>query len=71
MKEMRHQLSGQPAHLFSPEPPRGSPASNWIPTVPGRAWFTYFRLYAPLPPYFDQSWTLPDIEEDGIAGAGQ
>ena len=48
--------------VFAPEPPKGSPESNWIPTVPGRAWFTYFRLYAPLQPYFDASWKLPDIE---------
>ena len=46
----------------APEPPSGAPESNWIPSVPGRAWFTYFRLYAPLAPYFDASWKLPDIE---------
>jgi hypothetical protein len=48
--------------VFAPEPPKGSPESNWIPTVPRRAWFTYFRLYAPLEPYFDASWDLPDIK---------
>lgn len=48
--------------VFSPEPPIDSPESNWLPTVPGRAWFTYFRLYAPLQPYFDGSWKLPDIK---------
>ncbi len=48
--------------VFGPEPPTDSPESNWIPTAPGRAWFTYFRLYAPLQPYFDASWKLPDIE---------
>ncbi len=47
--------------VFAPEPPTGSPESNWIPTAPGRAWFAYFRLYAPLQPYFDASWKLPDI----------
>jgi hypothetical protein len=36
---------------------------NWIPTVPGKAWFAYFRLYAPLQPYLDATWALPDIEE--------
>jgi hypothetical protein len=29
---------------------------NWIPTVPDKAWFAYFRLY-------DRSWKLPDIEQ--------
>jgi hypothetical protein len=35
---------------------------NWIPTIPGKGWFTYFRLYAPTEPYFDRSWKLADIE---------
>jgi hypothetical protein len=35
---------------------------NWIPTIPGKAWFAYFRLYGPLQAYFDRSWKLPDIE---------
>lgn len=48
--------------VFAPEPPTDSPESNWVPTTPGRAWFTCFRLYAPLKPYFDASWKLPDIE---------
>ena len=47
---------------FGPQPPKDAPESNWLPTVPGRAWFTYFRLYAPTQPYFDASWKLPDIE---------
>jgi hypothetical protein len=46
---------------FGPTAPKGEAEKNWIPTVPGRAWFTYFRLYAPLQPYFDASWELPDI----------
>jgi hypothetical protein len=48
--------------IFSPQPPADAPKSNWIPTAPERAWFTYFRLYGPLQPYFDASWKLPDIE---------
>jgi hypothetical protein len=36
--------------------------NNWIPTIPGKGWFTYFRLYAPTEPYFDRSWKLADIE---------
>ncbi len=46
---------------FGPKPPKGF-EKNWIPTVEGRSWFTYFRLYAPLEGYFDQSWPLPDIK---------
>ncbi len=46
---------------MGPTPPAGF-ARNWIPTIPGKAWFAYFRLYGPLQPYFDRSWKLPDIE---------
>jgi hypothetical protein len=35
---------------------------NWIPTVPGKSWFAYFRLYEPTEAYFDRSWPLPDFE---------
>ena len=35
---------------------------NWIPTVKGRAWFAYFRFYAPLEGFLERSWKLPDIE---------
>jgi hypothetical protein len=45
-----------------PKPPTGS-ENNWIPTEPGRAWFSYIRLYGPLEAYFDQSWPLPDFEQ--------
>ena len=37
--------------------------NNWIPTMSGRAWFAWFRLYAPLQGYFDKTWLLPDIEK--------
>ncbi len=47
---------------YGPEAPEGK-EQNWIPTVPGRAWFTYFRFYSPTEPYFDRSWVLPDIEK--------
>jgi hypothetical protein len=46
---------------FAPTAPNGF-ERNWIPTVPGKAWWTAFRLYAPLQPYFDKSWPLPNIE---------
>jgi hypothetical protein len=45
---------------FAPVKPQG--AANWVQTVPGKSWFTIFRLYGPLKPWFDQSWKLPDIE---------
>ena len=47
---------------FGPKAPAGKPETNWIKTIPGKGWFTYFRLYGPTQPYFDRSWVLPDIE---------
>ena len=47
---------------FGPTAPAGKPESNWIKTLPGKGWFTYFRLYGPTQPYFDRSWVLSDIE---------
>jgi hypothetical protein len=37
--------------------------SNWIPTVAGKSWFAYFRLYEPTETYFDKSWPLGDFEK--------
>ena len=45
---------------FGPEAPTGS-AQNWIQTTPGKGWFTLFRFYGPLEPFFDQSWKPDDI----------
>ena len=41
---------------FGPEAPTGagSHARNWIQTTPGKGWFTLFRFYGPLEPFFDQ-----------------
>ncbi len=46
---------------FGPNAPAGK-ESNWIRTVPGKGWFTLFRLYGPLQAWFDRSWTPDDIE---------
>ena len=48
---------------FGPECPRKGYEKNWVKTVPGEGWFTYFRFYAPTQPYFDGTWQLPDIEK--------
>ncbi|MFZ0092098.1 MAG: DUF1254 domain-containing protein [Solirubrobacteraceae bacterium] len=45
---------------FGPDEPARGP-SNWVQTIPGRHWFSYFRFYGPLKPYFDRSWKLGDI----------
>ncbi|WP_145433121.1 DUF1254 domain-containing protein [Lacipirellula limnantheis] len=45
-----------------PKAPTGQ-EGNWVETVPGRAWFSYFRLYGPKKEHFDGSWVLPDFEK--------
>jgi hypothetical protein len=61
VKDLQKNQDGSVDLYFGPNAPTGKD-SNWIPTVPDRAWFAYLRLYAPLEPYFDKSWPLPDIE---------
>ena len=46
-----------------PNKPAGDKAKNWIQTVPGKAWFPYFRLYSPKQAFLDKSWILPDIKK--------
>jgi len=46
---------------FGPEPPAGK-ESNWVPTVPGKGWFTVLRLYGPLEPWFDRTWRPGEIK---------
>jgi len=43
-----------------PTAPAGFEA-NWIPTAPGKSWFSYFRFYEPTETYFDKSWPLGDF----------
>ncbi len=50
---------------FGPEVPEGAPESNWLRTVPGKGWFTLFRLYSPTEPFFDRSWRPGDFEKIG------
>jgi hypothetical protein len=45
---------------LGPSAPRGE-ESNWIATIPGRAWFAYFRVQEPLPSFFARQFDLPDF----------
>ena len=47
---------------FGPRAPQGF-EQNWIPTLAGKAWFPYFRLYGPTEAHFDRRWILPNIEK--------
>ena len=46
---------------IGPAAPEGF-EQNHMPTVDDEGWFVYFRLYAPLEPWFDKTWSLPDFE---------
>jgi len=59
--DLRKNADGSVDIYMGPTAPQGF-ESNWIPTAPGRGWFTLFRLYAPTEAYFDKSWALPSIE---------
>jgi hypothetical protein len=61
-EDMDKNADGSVDIYLSPTAPKGH-EKNWIQTVPGRAWYTYLRLYGPLEPYYDRSWVLPDIEQ--------
>jgi hypothetical protein len=47
---------------FGPgEAPEGM-ENNFVKTNADEGFFVYLRLYAPTEPYFERSWSLPDIE---------
>ena len=60
--DLRTNRDGSVDIYCGPTAPAGF-EQNWIPTVPGKNWFAYFRFYQPTEPYFDRSWPLPDFEK--------
>jgi hypothetical protein len=60
--DLRKNEDGSVDIYTGPEAPAGF-EKNWIPTVPGKNWFAYFRFYQPTEAYFDRSWPLPDFEQ--------
>ena len=61
-EDVRKTDDGSTPIFIGPTAPKGW-ENNWIKSVPGRAWFSYFRFYGPTEPFFDQSWKLPQVEE--------
>lgn len=59
--DLRKNADGSVDIYCGPKAPVGF-EKNWIPTVPGKNWFSYFRFYQPTEAYFDRSWPLPDFE---------
>ena len=57
------QINAEGSHdlYFGPAAPDGH-AANWVQTLPEKSWFALFRLYGPLQPWFDHTWTLNEFE---------
>jgi hypothetical protein len=59
--DLKYNDDGSVDLYFGPTCPRAGYENNWVKTMPGEGWFTYFRFYAPTQPYFDGTWQLPDF----------
>jgi hypothetical protein len=60
--DLKKNADGSVDIYCGPDSPAGF-ETNWIPTVPGKSWFAYFRFYEPTAAYFDKSWPLGDFEK--------
>ncbi len=58
---LRREDDGSVVLTFAPQPPDDQDI-NWIPTRADSRFEVLCRFYGPQPPFFDQTWTLPDIE---------
>jgi len=45
---------------FAPQPPSEN-ETNWLQTIPGKSWFTIFRVYGPLDPWINKTWRPGEI----------
>ena len=46
---------------FGPRPPKGF-EKNWLETIPGKGWFTVFRMFSPLQAWIDKTWRPSEID---------
>jgi len=61
-QELVKSADGSVDLYVGPKAPTGF-ERNWIPTVAGKAWFPYFRLYGLTEQHFNREWILPDFEK--------
>jgi hypothetical protein len=61
MQQLKRNADGSVDLYVGAKAPAGF-ESNFMKTVGDDGWFVYFRLYAPLQPFFDKSFALPDFE---------
>ncbi|QIG46798.1 DUF1254 domain-containing protein [Nordella sp. HKS 07] len=60
VQKLKTDADGSIDLCFGPTAPPGM-ETNWVQTIPGRAWFAYFRFYGPTEAFYDKSWQLPDV----------
>ena len=60
-KGMKKNADGSVDVYFSPKPPKGQ-ESNWLQTIPSKAWFVALRMYGPLEPWLNHTWRPGEIE---------
>ena len=61
MEDIKRNADGSVDLYIGAKAPEGI-ESNYMKTVGKDSWFVYFRLYAPLEPFFDKTFKLPDFE---------
>lgn len=60
-QNLRKNEDGSVDLYVGPEAPQGY-ENNWVPSVKGKGWYAYFRLYAPTEAHFNRTWQLDDFE---------
>jgi hypothetical protein len=60
--ELAEELGGKAVELYFGPTPASGHESRWLQTIPGRGWFSYFRVYGPMPAAFDGSWRPGDFQ---------
>ena len=61
VKDLKRNADGSVDLFVGVKAPAGF-ESNFMKTVGEDGWFVYFRLYAPLQPFFDKTFSLADFE---------
>jgi hypothetical protein len=61
-QDLQKNSDGSVDIFFGPKAPSAN-ESNWIYTVPGKQWVTFFRFYGPEAAIRDKTWVLNDIEQ--------
>lgn len=61
MEQLQHNNDGSIDLYIGADAPAGM-RGNHLRTVSDDGWFVYFRLYAPIAPFFDKTFALPDFE---------